>query len=140
MRMQHRPLPQTGVWTLTFPPSIFYWYDSRKNKEVIILEKLILTFGRLGFTKCYYEDFGCSTKYEFEDKLEIIGKELLANKKKRLKRAKYGDWLYKIDHTEANDLATTDHHYRSRQSVQALMLVEQKNKYPCPSSYQVDSS
>jgi hypothetical protein len=140
MKMTNTP-PNTGATIFTFNGySMWYSYEYHESIDTRIIEKLIETLGNFDLTKCRYEDFGCSDRGHFIKKLHVCALELHRQKKNKLKRAKYGTWLYKIDHSEANMLAATDHHCRSRQSIQALMLAEKRSTYPRPSSFLIDSS
>jgi hypothetical protein len=143
MKMQNRPVvvpSGTGLWPNIIQVNWTNWYAEESSKEIILLENLILTFGRLGFTKCYYEDFDCKERYQFLAKLKAIGYDLIIAKRQRHKKKQKPDWKIQYDRWEANLLAFTDHHYQSRQSIQALMLVEKKSTYLHPSSFLVDSS
>jgi hypothetical protein len=143
--MQSKPVPPVptgaGLWSPgIFTISIGRRYSEVQTKETDVLENIILTFGRLGFTECYYEDFGCNDRDSFLEKLKDIGYELILAKRKRHKKRQKPDWKIHYDNWQANLLAVTDHHYQSRQSIQALMLVEKRSTYQRPSSFLVDSS
>jgi hypothetical protein len=146
MKMQSKPVtpaptPVTGIWSIGIGTMVFSgWLDTQPSKETDILENLILTFGRLGFTKCYYEDFKCSDRDDFLRKLKTIAYDLIIAKRQRHKKIQKPDWKIQYDNWQANLLAITDHHCRSRQSIQALMLAEKRSTYLRPSSFLIDSS